>query len=285
MRILTKDDFPLAVHRLNSFTPHSIRALGVVMVEMVYDIGWSDIIVDKWPDFQILYAPQKKQFLEQNPEMRDNLAGILFATSHDAISTFVKTSGVFKEFPVTICAKISDISALHSALNELKPVYMECLESYAMFWFDKDVTTFNKDQELPHGMYFDELGETDYESVQKSWHYSYTWKSSEYDPRIITMIRHLPTSCIRTTSGALIGFILCTHNFIMGKLFVEPRYRGQGLGGKIVKDLCKKIIKQGMLPYCGVDYFNTVSLNMCQKLGGFEMSEKWAKFDLTPSKI
>ncbi len=114
------------------------------------------------------------------------------------------------------------------------------------------------------------------EMVRSSWKYSGP-NSGLY---IKHMIETLPSACLYTEKGDVMGYALCYHYGFIGMLYVVEEYRGKGYAKVIISHLAYTLLKNeddalgsntwlGKRGYTGVliDESNTVSIKLHERVG------------------
>ena len=107
--------------------------------------------------------------------------------------------------------------------------------------------------------------EEDADAINKNWKFGKSYESLKY---IQHSISKCPATIIKArATGQVVGCILVAPDNSMGMLWVDPEYRGRGLGKYIISDLSRKVLELGITPFVFIESLNSASIDLFEKCG------------------
>ena len=95
----------------------------------------------------------------------------------------------------------------------------------------------------------------------------YTYKGEGSREYLLECIQKRPSSLIRNEKGEPVSWALVREDHSMGVMYTVEEHRKKGLAMEISRDLIRKVIRTGSIPYVHIVETNTASCKLAEELG------------------
>ncbi|KAL7877027.1 hypothetical protein SRHO_G00036700 [Serrasalmus rhombeus] len=255
MKVLTKEELKLAEKTLRHYLPKSQQAYGFVVLINRVEADPVDVLVDHWPDFNVLLIRPVQQ----------------------------EEADIFRD----VCIFTKDEVSLKNALLETDILdWMQYLCLSFDLCFEETMKAVAANRGVPgarldvcHVMTLHDPSDlpTDRLSVQvSSLQESHaalvnsTWKFciGEFSERMIrNMILNFPSCCVLDSDGQPVAWMLTYCDCAMGILYTMPEHRRKGYAKALVSTMAKKLHSKGYPVYCFIEDDNRLSYRLFASLG------------------
>ncbi|XP_060781460.1 glycine N-acyltransferase-like protein 3 isoform X2 [Neoarius graeffei] len=214
-----------------------------------------DVLVDQWPDFNVLLARPKWQqksdiykvicvFTKDETSLRNMLIGtdVLDWKQFFRLSTDVRHEEMLKAVAVMRGVPMSKLYVCHVLkLQDPSNLTME---------------------RLP--LQVSSLNESHVALVNSTWKFG----MGEFSEKIIRdMIMNFPSCCVLDSEGQPVSWILTYSCCAVGMLYTLPEHRRKGYAKALVTILAKKLHSEGCPVYCLIEEENQLSYRLFTNLG------------------
>ncbi|XP_060781455.1 glycine N-acyltransferase-like protein Keg1 [Neoarius graeffei] len=255
MKLLNKEELKEAEEALRHYFPQSQQVYGYVCIINRIEADPIDVLVDHWPDFNVLLIRPKRQqkadtykivsvFTKDETTLRNIMIGTdvldwkqFFRLSIDVRhEEMMKAVAVMRGVPVSkmyVCRvlKLQDPSNL---TVERLPLQVSSLD-------ESHIPLVNS-----------------------------TWKLGigEFSEGFIRdMIMNFPSCCVLDLEGQPVSWILTYSSGAVGMLYTLPEHRRKGYAKTLVTILAKKLHSTGCPVYCLIEEENQPSYGLFTSLG------------------
>lgn len=95
----------------------------------------------------------------------------------------------------------------------------------------------------------------------------YTYKDETSKSYLLNCISKGPSTLLKNKEGEAVSWALLREDGSLGVMYTLEDYRKKGLALNVSKDLIKKVITKGYIPYVHIVVENTPSRNLAKELG------------------
>ncbi|XP_072533509.1 putative glycine N-acyltransferase-like protein 1B [Salminus brasiliensis] len=255
MRVLTQEELKLAERALKGYLPRSQQVYGFVFLINRVEADRIDVLVDRWPEFDVLLVRPVKQ------EETDLYKGISIFTRDEAALKKVLLGKDILDWTQYNCLSFD---VCHAETMKAVATHKGVAETQLS---------------LCHMMILQDLSKlpTDGLSVQvsslKEAHVALvngTWKfgSGKFSERLIrNMILNYPSCCVLGSDGQPVAWILTYSYCAIGILYTLPEHRGKGYAKALISAMAKKLFSEGYPVYCYIEEENKLSYRLFESLG------------------
>lgn len=265
MKILNKDELPIAEGVLHKHLPRSLKMYGFLYGINRKKPSILQVVVDSWPDFKVIICrpdPGNKRALEFMKKVSyfstDEQALRRMLTDDNAIdwSTYFLIGGFdFSHAPI-----VKEVSS-HRQVNFrdytlVHLVYLPDLSHLVAPAIDSELESRISSLNLSH-----------VDLVNKSWKFGGGKKGQR---NVEHLISNFPTCCITDSQGQPVSWILVYDYCAMGLLHTLPEHRRKGYARVLVSAMAKKLHTQGYPVYCFIEEGNELSHKLFKSMGFIE---------------
>uniref|UniRef100_A0A4W4DRD0 Glycine N-acyltransferase-like protein n=1 Tax=Electrophorus electricus TaxID=8005 RepID=A0A4W4DRD0_ELEEL len=213
-----------------------------------------EVIVDQWPDFNVLFIRSKCQ--EQGDLFRDVS---VFTKDEASLRNILENTGFF-DWKNYFCLSVNTcheemLKAVAAAKgvpeNKLTVCHMMTLP-------DPSNLTNNR-----VSVQLSSLKESHIDVVNSTWKFA-----AEFSKQMIrNMIMNFPSSCVLDPDGHPVAWVLTYTSCAMGMLYTQPEHRRKGYAKAVVTALAKKLHSEGYPVFCFIEEENQLSYRLFTSLG------------------
>uniref|UniRef100_A0AAY4E8H4 Glycine N-acyltransferase-like protein n=1 Tax=Denticeps clupeoides TaxID=299321 RepID=A0AAY4E8H4_9TELE len=252
MRRLTAEELETAEVLLRGSFPHSVMVYGHVFVMNRVKSVRTNVFVDCWPDFKILFV----QPVREEP-----------SDSFNDCAVYTKDEEIFKNFLME--TEIIDWHNYFCLGSDLH--HEETLNAAAVAKGVKEMKrlsacymlTLRDPAHLHSTLVLSPLNESHVAIVNRTWKFGQDEHSVKF---IRDMIRHFPTCCV-LDGGQPVAWVLTYANGALGMLYTLPEHRGKGYAKVLISTLSRQLHAQGHPVFCFIERENKLSYRIFKGLG------------------
>ncbi|KAF4089980.1 hypothetical protein AMELA_G00044400 [Ameiurus melas] len=255
MKVLNKEKLKNAEEALRHYFPQSQQVYGYVFMINRVEADPIDVLVDQWPDFNVLLIrPQRQEKADLFKDM------CIFTKDETTLRNILVGTDVidWKHYlclSVDLCHKemLKFVAASRSVpVKNDFPCYMMKLQN------PSKLTT----ERLP--VQVSSLNESHVALVNSIWKFGMGEFSERY---IRDMIMNFPSCCVLDSEGRPVSWILTYASCAMGMLYTMPEHRRKGYAKALVSIMAKKLHSEGYPVYCFIEEENQLSYRFFTSLG------------------
>ncbi|MCI4376780.1 hypothetical protein PGIGA_G00192410 [Pangasianodon gigas] len=255
MKLLSKEELKKAEEALRHYFPQSKQVYGYVFMINRVEADPIDVLVDQWPDFNVLLIrPQRQEKADLFKEV------CIFTKDETSLRSILIRTDIFdwKQYlclSVDLCHKemIKSV-AVNRGVPDIKNYVCQLMTL-------QDPSNLTTDR-LP--LQVSSLNESHIALVNSTWKFG----MGEFSERFIrNMIMNFPSCCVLDSEGRPVSWILTYASCAMGMLYTMPEHRQKGYAKALVTTLAKKLHSEGFPVYCFIEEENQPSYRLFTSLG------------------
>ncbi|MCI4376779.1 hypothetical protein PGIGA_G00192400 [Pangasianodon gigas] len=255
MKLLSKEELRKAEEALTHYFPQSLQVYGYICIINRIEADPSDVLVDQWPDFSVLFIRPKRQ------QKSDHFKAISIFTMDETtlrnilIRTDVLDWKQYLSLSVDLCY---EEMLKFVAVSRGVPVNKDHVCHMMQLQNPSNLTT----ERLP--IRVSSLNESHIALVNSTWKFGMGEFS---EANIRNMIMNFPSCCVLDSEGRPVSWILTYASCAMGMLYTMPEHRRKGYAKALVTILAKKLHSEGFPVYCFIEEENQPSYRLFTSLG------------------
>ncbi|KAB5582070.1 hypothetical protein PHYPO_G00182920 [Pangasianodon hypophthalmus] len=255
MKLLSKEELRKAEEALTHYFPQSLQVYGYICIINRIEADPSDVLVDQWPDFSVLFIRPKRQ------QKSDHFKAISIFTMDETtlrnilIRTDVLDWKQYLSLSVDLC---HEEMLKFVAVSRGVPVNKDHVCHLMQLQNPSNLTS----ERLP--IRVSSLNESHIALVNSTWKFGIGEFS---EASIRNMIMNFPSCCVLDSEGRPVSWILTYASCAMGILYTMPEHRRKGYAKALVTILAKKLHSEGFPVYCFIEEENQPSYRLFTSLG------------------
>ncbi|MCJ8730963.1 hypothetical protein PDJAM_G00190220 [Pangasius djambal] len=255
MKLLSKEELKKAEEALRHYFPHSKQVYGYVFMINRVEADPMDVLVDQWPDFNVLLIRPQRQ--EKGDFFKDMC---IFTKDETSLRSILIRMDIFdwKQYlclSVDLCHKEMIKSV---AVNKGVPDIKNHVCHLMTLQDPSNLTT----ERLP--LQVSSLSESHIALVNSTWKFG----MGEFSERFIRdIIMNFPSCCVLDSEGRPVSWVLTYASCAMGMLYTMPEHRRKGYAKALITILAKKLHSEGFPVYCFIEEENQPSYRLFTSLG------------------
>ncbi|XP_053476420.1 glycine N-acyltransferase-like protein 3 isoform X2 [Ictalurus furcatus] len=255
MKVLNKEELKKAEEALRHFFPQSQQVYGYVFMINRVEADPIDVLVDQWPDFNVLLIRPQRQ------EKADIFKDMCIFTKDETTLRKILVGTDIIDWKQYLCLSVDlchEEMLKFEAASRSVPMSKDHVCYMMKLQNPSNLTT----ERFP--VQVSSLNESHVALVNSTWKFGMGEFSEWY---IRDMIMNYPSCCVLDSEGQPVSWILTYSNCAMGMGYTLPEHRRKGYSKALVTILAKKLHSEGYPVYCFVEEENQLSYSLLKSLG------------------
>ncbi|XP_053476458.1 glycine N-acyltransferase isoform X1 [Ictalurus furcatus] len=270
MKVLNKEELKKAEEVLRHYFPQSQQVYGCVFMINRVEAHPTDVLVDQWPDFNVLLIRPQRQ------EKADLFKVISIFTKDETTLRNILVGTDVIDWKQYLCLSIDlchEEMLKFVAASRSVPMRKDHVCYMMKLQNPSNLTT----ERFP--VQVSSLNESHLALINSTWKFG----MGEFSERFVReRIMNFPSCCVLDSEGRPVSWILTYASCAMGMLYTMPEHRRKGYAKALVTILAKKLHSEGYPVYCFIEEENQLSYRLFTSLG-FTMDPfyraAWIKFN------
>ncbi|XP_047668248.1 glycine N-acyltransferase-like isoform X1 [Tachysurus fulvidraco] len=255
MKLLNKEELKKAEEALRYYCPQAQQVYGFVFLMNRVEASPTDVLVDRWPDFNVLFIrPQRQEKADLFKDMS------VFAKDDRSLRSVLIRTDIFdwKQF---FCLSV-DVSHMDLIRSTAVNKGVQNIKNHMCHMMKlKDPSKLTTER---FSLTVSSLDKSHVALVNSTWKFG----CGELSERFIReMIVNFPSCCLLDSEGRPVSWILTYASCAMGMLYTLPEHRQKGYAKALVTILAKKLHSDGYPVYCFIELENQPSYRLFTTLG------------------